>query len=55
MQPIQGASSAAVTSPQEQTNSSTSNSGASLDPHKVSIAGLDKAIVLMLVYSNRNG
>ncbi|MBO9494107.1 hypothetical protein J7438_08410 [Thalassotalea sp. G20_0] len=52
MQPIQGTSSAAVTSPQEQTNSSTSNSGASLGPHKVSIAGLDKAIVLMALFNN---
>ena len=52
MQPIQGTSSAGITAPQEQTNSSTSNPGASLGPHKVSIAGLDKASVLMALFNN---
>ncbi|WP_257296677.1 hypothetical protein [Endozoicomonas sp. YOMI1] len=51
MQPIQGTLSAGITVPQEQTNSPTSTSGASLGPHKVSIAGLDKAIVLMALFN----
>ncbi len=52
MQPVQGASSSGITTPQEQTNSSTSNPSASLGPHKVSIAGLDKASVLMALFNH---